>query len=77
MIVEKQSAVLNCLNEIQQPLDADHHQLCKFRDRDDQGYISVLKTLESLLPQVPDKGRDHEDILQCLIRLTVLQALRE
>lgn len=57
MIVEKQSAILNSPNEIPQPLDADHHQLCKFRDVEDQNYISVLKTLTSLLPRPSGYGR--------------------
>lgn len=57
MIVEKQSAILGCSSEIAQPLDADHHQLCKFGDKNDSNYIMVKKTLASFLPSILGRGK--------------------
>jgi WD40 repeat protein len=49
MIVKKNSSILGCDGEIRQPLDADHHNLCKFTGRDDSNYISVRNALKSLV----------------------------
>lgn len=63
MIVEKQSAILGCSSEIAQPLDADHHQLCKFGDKNDSNYIMVKKTLASFLPPVLGSGKGFLDYI--------------
>ncbi len=45
LVVEKESAVLGYPQEISNPLNADHHSICKFKSRDDGNYISVKNML--------------------------------
>lgn len=55
LIVEKESGVLGYPQEISNPLNADHHSICKFKNRDDGNYISVknmIKMWASKLSQV-------------------------
>ncbi|KAI1769316.1 hypothetical protein GGR53DRAFT_153782 [Hypoxylon sp. FL1150] len=51
-IVEKHSALLGYPNEIQQPLNANHHDVCKFTNTSDPNYISVLGALRSIVGTV-------------------------
>ena len=67
MIVEKQSSIIGCANEVSQPLDADHHELCKYEDKNDKNYISVKKTLKSLVSSLTTLGK----LLQSLLRLSL------
>lgn len=48
MILEKDSSILGYPGEISQPLNANHHDVCKYSGREDPNYVivrSVLKTL--------------------------------
>lgn len=45
LIVEKESGILGYPQEISNPLNADHHTICKFRSREDANYISVMSML--------------------------------
>lgn len=45
LVVEKESAVLGYPQEMSNPLNADHHSICKFPNRDDRNYISVKNML--------------------------------
>ena len=50
MIVGKESSLLGYAEERSIPLDADHHDVCKFSSRDDASYrlvMSVVKTVAS------------------------------
>ena len=46
LIVEKESAVLGYPHEISNPLNADHHTICKFKSREDANYTSVKNVLK-------------------------------
>lgn len=54
MVVEKDSSILGYLGEISKGLDADHHTVCKYGDRDDPNYGTVrnfIRTqISNLLP---------------------------
>ena len=47
MIVDKNSSVMGYPGETQQPLIADHHNVCKFTGVDDPNYASVIGALRS------------------------------
>lgn len=49
MVLEKDSSILGYPGEISQPLNADHHDVCKFSSRNDPNYISVQSVLKTLI----------------------------
>lgn len=49
MILEKQSSVLGYENETVKPLNANHHDVCKFTSPDDSNYRSVRDALRSIV----------------------------
>jgi WD40 repeat protein/pimeloyl-ACP methyl ester carboxylesterase len=57
LIVEKDSAVLGYPHEVSAPMDADHHTICKFRDRSDPNYIKVRALLKTWLLHEMEPGR--------------------
>ncbi|XXG95756.1 hypothetical protein Hte_002027 [Hypoxylon texense] len=83
MILEKHSALLGYPNETQQPLDANHHDVCKFTDTHGPNYISVVGALRSIVNTVQtsketeeiEKGAD-EDIAS-VTNLLVISGLPE
>ena len=56
MIVDKKSSVIGCHGEIPQPLDADHHNLCKYDGPDDANYVRVRNVLHSVVAPLVDSG---------------------
>ena len=46
IIVEKDSGVLGYPQETSNPLNADHHTICKFKSWEDENYISVKSMLQ-------------------------------
>lgn len=56
MIVAKDSATLGYLGEITKPLDADHHQMCKYSNQQDPNYKSVRDVLKSMVERFKFKG---------------------
>ena len=63
IIVEKDSGVLGYPQETSNPLNADHHTICKFKSWEDENYISVKGMLQlwaSRLSQQSDPSRFHE-----------------
>ena len=46
IIVEKESAILGYPQELSNSLNADHHSICKFRNRDDPNYVTVIGLLK-------------------------------
>ena len=56
MIVEKDSATLGYLGEITKPLDADHHEVCKYNNQQDSNYKSVRDVLRSMVERFKAKG---------------------
>lgn len=55
MVVEKDSSILGYPGEISKGLDADHHTVCKYSDRDDPNYVTVRnfirKQMNNLVPR--------------------------
>ncbi|KAI4224789.1 MAG: hypothetical protein L6R40_008417 [Gallowayella cf. fulva] len=49
MVLEKDSSILGYPNEVSKPLEADHHNVCKYTSQQDPNYISVRNALTSLL----------------------------
>ncbi|KAK7534407.1 hypothetical protein IWX49DRAFT_638774 [Phyllosticta citricarpa] len=53
-ILEKESSVLGYPSEISIPLDADHHDVCKFSSPQDSNYKTVLNTLKDIMSRLKD-----------------------
>ena len=63
LIVEKESGILGYPQETSNPLNADHHTICKFKSREDGNYITVkslLKLWASKLSQLCASSKCHE-----------------
>lgn len=56
MIVERDSATLGYVGEITKLLDADHHDVCKYINRQDANYKSVRDVIRSLVGQFKSTG---------------------
>lgn len=75
MVLQKDSSILGYPTEVSTPLDADHHDVCKFTNTQDPNYISVRNVLVHLIreyQQMPEKGSalgpdsQMDDIERCL-----------
>lgn len=51
MIVKRDAAILGYAGEIKVQLDANHHNVCKYADKQDPNYISVRNILKSFILQ--------------------------
>lgn len=51
MVLEKDSSILGYPHELSKPLDADHHNVCKFSSQQDPNYISVRNAIRSVMPK--------------------------
>ncbi|KAL4917357.1 hypothetical protein BDW62DRAFT_85983 [Aspergillus aurantiobrunneus] len=60
MILEKDSSILGYPGEISNPLDADHHGVCKYEDRRDPNYITVRNALKSIVSKIISTTRPKE-----------------
>jgi WD40 repeat protein/pimeloyl-ACP methyl ester carboxylesterase len=49
MILQKESSILGYPDEISKPLEADHHDVCKFSSREDPNYVCVRDILQYLV----------------------------
>lgn len=49
MVLQKDSSILGYPGEISKPLDADHHDVCKYSSQQDPNYISVRNILNHLV----------------------------
>ncbi len=49
MVLQKDSSILGYPGEISKPLDADHHDVCKYTSQQDPNYISVRNILTYLV----------------------------
>ncbi|KAL8981659.1 MAG: hypothetical protein Q9205_003617 [Flavoplaca limonia] len=56
MVVEKGSATMGYPNEISKSMNADHHTVCKFDNKENSDYISVRNALKTLITDVCLKG---------------------
>ncbi|KAL9039908.1 MAG: hypothetical protein Q9180_002246 [Flavoplaca navasiana] len=52
MVVDKGSATMGYPDEISKSMNADHHTVCKFDNREDSDYISVRNALKSLITEI-------------------------
>lgn len=59
MVLEKDSSVLGYPTEISRPLNADHHDVCKYSSPSDNNYISVRNAIRSLVLLHRRKGREE------------------
>ncbi|OIW35531.1 hypothetical protein CONLIGDRAFT_666106 [Coniochaeta ligniaria NRRL 30616] len=57
LIVEKDSAVLGYPNEVSASMDADHHTICKFRDRLDPNFIKLRSLLKAWILRLMELDR--------------------
>ncbi|KAI0552310.1 hypothetical protein F4679DRAFT_535245 [Xylaria curta] len=55
MVLEKDSSVLGYPAEISRPLQADHHDVCKFSSPVDPNYVAVRNAIQSLVTQLRDR----------------------
>ncbi|KAH8167533.1 hypothetical protein CIB48_g731 [Xylaria polymorpha] len=60
MILEKQSALLGYENETAKPLNANHHDVCKFTSPDDPNYRSVKDALRSIVNTLQSSTADDD-----------------
>ncbi|POS72340.1 hypothetical protein DHEL01_v209267 [Diaporthe helianthi] len=66
MVLEKESSVLGYPTEISRPLQADHHDVCKYASPADSNYISVRNAILSLATTLhsdvahADQGKDDD-----------------
>ena len=51
IVVEKESATLGYPQELSSPLNADHHNICKFKNKHDPNYRIVASILKLWAPQ--------------------------
>lgn len=77
LIVEKESGVLGYPQETSNPLNADHHTICKFKSREDANYISIksmLKFWASKLSQLraPSKYHENKNVIPSYLPFNVL-----
>jgi len=56
MVLEKDSSTLGYPKEVCDPLDADHHGVCKYSSKDDPNYKKVRSVLKLLLAKFRDTG---------------------
>ncbi|KAM0812593.1 putative GPI inositol-deacylase [Seiridium cardinale] len=65
MILDKNTAVLGYPGETSQPLIANHHDVCKFKNANDPNYVAVLGALRSAVaPTVPKHANSVESIFE-------------
>ncbi|KAI0455706.1 hypothetical protein F5B21DRAFT_470367 [Xylaria acuta] len=60
MVLEKDSSVLGYPAEISRPLQADHHDVCKFSSPVDPNYIAVRNAIKSLVTQFRDQRSETQ-----------------
>ncbi|KAI8948085.1 hypothetical protein F4801DRAFT_592075 [Xylaria longipes] len=60
MVLEKDSSVLGYPAEISRPLQADHHDVCKFSSPMDPNYVAVRNAIKSLVTQFRDQRSETQ-----------------
>ncbi|KAI1275372.1 hypothetical protein F5Y07DRAFT_174872 [Xylaria sp. FL0933] len=58
MVLEKDSSVLGYPGEVSRPLQADHHDVCKFSSPTDPNYVAVRNAMKTLITQLKDRKPD-------------------
>lgn len=49
MVLDKDSSILGYPGEVSHPLDANHHDVCKYTNPQDPNYVSVRSILITLI----------------------------
>jgi len=66
MILDKSTSVMSYPNETSTPLNADHHNVCKFTSTNDPNYIAIvgaLRNISNSLTSLPDgESTSDEDL---------------
>ncbi|KAI1451632.1 hypothetical protein F4805DRAFT_450804 [Annulohypoxylon moriforme] len=62
MVLEKDSSVLGYPGEISRPLQADHHDVCKYENPMDPNYISIRNAIKSLAAQFSKAQIEEADL---------------
>jgi hypothetical protein len=57
MVLQKAFSTLGYPDEVSQPLDADHHQVCKYPSPNDPNYKSVKSVLKTLVSKFRASGK--------------------
>lgn len=70
MVLEKDSSVLGYPAEISRPLQADHHDVCKFSSPMDSNYVTVRNAIKSLMTQFRSQKSEPATELPSSKRLT-------
>jgi WD40 repeat protein len=61
MVLNKDSSILGYPGEISKPLDADHHNVCKYSSKEDSNYISVRNILKYLIEKARLEHSSHHE----------------
>jgi hypothetical protein len=56
MVLHKGSATLGYPDEISEPINADHHHVCKYPNKNDMGYKSMRSVLKTLVSAYREEG---------------------
>ncbi|KAI0205358.1 hypothetical protein F4808DRAFT_411405 [Astrocystis sublimbata] len=77
MILEKQSALLGYENETTKPLNANHHDVCKFTSSDDPNYRSIRDALRSVVSTFRPSAAHNDDVQEELAALHLWLGLED
>jgi len=74
LILQKDSSILGYPDEISKPLEADHHDVCKFTSKEDANYVCVRDILQYLVAKArsPDLAPVDTNIPDELHRLAAV-----
>ena len=56
MVLEKESSILGYPGEVSQPLNGDHHDVCKFASQQDSNYKSIRSVIKTLVSTCREAG---------------------
>jgi hypothetical protein len=70
VVLQKGSATLGYKGELSEPLDADHHHVCKFANRNDPSYKRLRSVLKTLISSYREAGKMHVAESHAKLRLT-------
>ena len=73
MVLEKDSSILGYPGEVSQPLNGNHHDVCKFASQQDSNYKSVRSVIQTLVSYHRQAGMYY--LLQSFQRLPMTKFL--
>lgn len=75
MVLEKDSSILGYPDEVSKPLDADHHNVCKYTSQQDPNYVSVRNALRSVLRRVSTSDTTAHALVTNNVDMSRVEAL--